>query len=67
MTRIATLNPEITSATSKLTLAVFTKSIGFTFDLMATFGNSPFPFNAWATLLGSLSRALPMFDIPHFA
>lgn len=35
-----------------------TKSIGFTPNMMAAFAQSPIAFNAWATLLGSLSKAL---------
>ncbi|RVI87932.1 carboxymuconolactone decarboxylase family protein [Sinorhizobium medicae] len=45
-------------AESKLTLDTFTKSIGFTPNMMVAFAQSPIAFNAWATLLGSLSKAL---------
>jgi hypothetical protein len=37
---------------------MFTKNIGFTPNMMATFALSPIAFNSWATLLGSLSKAL---------
>src|SRR5262249_30069587 len=33
-------------------------NIGFTPNMMATFAQSPIAFNAWAALLGSLSKAL---------
>jgi len=36
----------------------FTKNIGFTPNMMATFAASPIAFNSWAALLGSLSKAL---------
>ncbi len=45
-------------ADSKSALDVFTKNIGFTPNMMAIFAQSPIAFNAWATLLGSLSKAL---------
>ncbi|MEZ2144833.1 carboxymuconolactone decarboxylase family protein [Bradyrhizobium sp. DN5] len=32
--------------------------MGFTPNMMATFAQSPIAFNAWATLLGALSKAL---------
>src|SRR3546814_3635753 len=41
-----------------ISLDAFTKTIGFTPNMMATFAQSPIAFNAWATLLGSLSKAL---------
>ena len=50
--------PEQVPAASKPTLDMFTKNIGFTPNMMATFAQSPIAFNAWATLLGSLSKAL---------
>jgi uncharacterized peroxidase-related enzyme len=58
MARSAALKPEQVPAASKPTLDVFTKNIGFTPNMMATFAQSPIAFNAWATLLGSLSKAL---------
>ena len=58
MARSAALKPEQVPADSKPTLAMFTKNIGFTPNTMATFAASPIAFNAWAALLGSLSKAL---------
>ncbi|MBR1167049.1 carboxymuconolactone decarboxylase family protein [Bradyrhizobium liaoningense] len=58
MTRATALKPEQVPAESKLILDAFTKNIGFTPNMMATFAQSPIAFNAWAALLGSLSRAL---------
>jgi uncharacterized peroxidase-related enzyme len=58
MARSAALNPEQVPADSKPTLDAFTKNIGFTPNMMAIFAQSPIAFNAWATLLGSLSKAL---------
>ena len=58
MTRSAALKPEQVPADSKPTLAAFTKNIGFTPNMMATFAASPIAFNAWATFFGSLSKAL---------
>jgi AhpD family alkylhydroperoxidase len=58
MARAAALKPEQVPDESKPTLGAFTKNIGFTPTMMATFAQSPIAFNAWATLLGSLSRAL---------
>ena len=58
MPRSAALKPEQVPADSKPTLDTFTKNIGFTPNMMATFAQSPIAFNAWATLLGSLSKAL---------
>jgi uncharacterized peroxidase-related enzyme len=43
---------------SKPTLDAFTKNIGFTPNMMASFAQSPVAFNAWATLLSALSKAL---------
>jgi hypothetical protein len=37
---------------------MFTKNIGFTPNMMAAFALSPITFNSWATLLGSLLKAL---------
>jgi uncharacterized peroxidase-related enzyme len=45
-------------AESRPTLDAFTANIGFTPNMMAAFANSPIAFNAWANLLGSLSKAL---------
>jgi uncharacterized peroxidase-related enzyme len=58
MTRTTALQPEQVPAESKPTLDAFTKNIGFTPNMMATFAQSPIAFNAWANLLGSLSKAL---------
>jgi uncharacterized peroxidase-related enzyme len=58
MARTATLKPEHVPAESKPTLDTFTKNIGFTPNMMAAFAQSPIAFNAWATLLGALSKAL---------
>jgi uncharacterized peroxidase-related enzyme len=58
MTRTTVLKLEQVPAESKSTLAAFTKNIGFTPNMMAAFAQSPIAFNAWATLLGSLSKAL---------
>jgi len=58
MPRTTALRPEQVPADSKPTLDTFTKNIGFTPNMMATFAQSPIAFNAWASLLGSLSKAL---------
>ena len=58
MARTAALKPEHVPADSKPTLDAFTKNIGFTPNMMAAFAQSPIAFNAWAALLGSLSKAL---------
>lgn len=58
MARTAVLKPEPVPADSKQTLDAFTKNIGFTPNMMAAFAQSPIAFNSWATLLGSLSKAL---------
>jgi len=58
MPRTIALTPEQVPAESKQTLDAFTKNIGFTPNMMAAFAQSPIAFNAWATLLGSLSKAL---------
>src|ERR1700744_6466727 len=58
MARSAALTPDQVPAESKPTLDAFTKNIGFTPNMMASFAQSPIAFNAWATLLGSLSKAL---------
>ncbi|WP_180733439.1 carboxymuconolactone decarboxylase family protein [Paraburkholderia sp. PGU19] len=58
MPRTIALTPEQVPADSKPTLDAFTKSIGFTPTMMASFAQSPIAFNSWATLLGSMSKAL---------
>ena len=58
MARAALLLPEQVPAASKPTLDMFAKNIGFTPNMLATFAMSPIAFNSWATLLGSLSKAL---------
>ena len=58
MPRSAALKPEQVPADSKPTLDAITKNIGFTPNMMATFAQSPIAFNAWAALLGSLSKVL---------
>jgi len=58
MPRTAALKPEQVPADSKLALDMFTKNLGFTPNMLATFAQSPIAFNAWAALLGSLSKAL---------
>ncbi|BDC45173.1 carboxymuconolactone decarboxylase family protein [Paraburkholderia terrae] len=58
MSRTTALTPEQVPADSKATLDAFTINIGFTPTMMATFAQSPIAFNAWATLLGSLSKTL---------
>jgi uncharacterized peroxidase-related enzyme len=58
MPRSAALKPEQVPAESKPTLDAVTKKIGFTPNMMATFAQSPIAFNAWAAVLGSLSKAL---------
>jgi len=58
MPRTTALMADQVPADSKPTLDAFTKNIGFTPNMMAAFAQSPLAFNAWATLLGSLSKAL---------
>lgn len=58
MPRIEALKPDNVPADSKTTLDAFTKNIGFTPNMMATFAVSPIAFNAWASLLGGMSKAL---------
>ena len=58
MARTTALEPEQVPADSKPTLDAFTKNIGFTPTMMASFAQSPIAFNSWATLLGSMSKAL---------
>ena len=58
MARTAAPKPEHVPADSKPTLAMFTKNVGFTPNMLATFALSPIAFNSWATLRNSLSKAL---------
>ncbi|MBX5154501.1 peroxidase-related enzyme [Rhizobium lentis] len=58
MTRTTVLTPDQVPAASKETLDTFTRNIGFTPNMMAAFAQSPIAFNAWAALLGSLSKTL---------
>lgn len=58
MTRTTPLTPDQVPAESKPTLDAFTKNIGFTPNMMAAFARSPVAFNAWASLLGALSKTL---------
>ena len=58
MPRTTALKPEEVPAGSKPTLDAFSKNIGFTPNMMAAFAQSPIAFNAWATLFGSLGKAL---------
>src|SRR5262249_30555590 len=58
MASTTALKLEHVPAESKPTLDAFTKNIGFTPNMMAAFARSPIAFNAWATLLSSLSKAL---------
>jgi uncharacterized peroxidase-related enzyme len=60
MPRSAALKPEQVPADSKPTLDAFTKNLGFTPNMLATFAQSPIAFNAWATLRASLNRALDL-------
>jgi uncharacterized peroxidase-related enzyme len=58
MPRTIALKPEQVPAGSRQTLDAFSKNIGFTPNMMAAFAQSPIAFNAWAALLGALSKAL---------
>ena len=60
MPRAKALMPEQVPADSKSILDAFTKNIGFTPNMMATFSQSPIAFNAWATFRSSLNKALDM-------
>src|SRR5882757_2173127 len=60
MPRTAVANIEQVAADSKPTFDAFTKNIGFTPNMLATFALSPIAFNSWATLRGSLSKALDL-------
>src|SRR4030095_1826355 len=57
MPRITLPTPQQVPADSKPALDMFTKNIGFTPNMLATFALSPIAFNSWATLLGSFSTA----------
>src|ERR1700753_3797964 len=58
MARSTALTMQQVPDESKPTLGAFTKNIGFTPNMLAPFAQSPIAFNAWATLIGSLSKAL---------
>jgi len=58
MARTTALKPEHVPPESKATLDMFTKDIGFTPNMMSMFAHSPIAFNAWATLLRSMSKVL---------
>ncbi len=58
MPRTALPKPEQVPADSKPTLDMFTKNIGFTPNMLATFALSPIAFNSWNTLRGSMSKML---------
>jgi len=58
MPRTEVPKPEQVPADSKPTLDMFTKTIGFTPNMLATFALSPIAFNSWAALRSSLSKAL---------
>ncbi|BDU22521.1 peroxidase-related enzyme [Dyella sp. GSA-30] len=58
MTRTIPLTLDQVPDASKPTLETFTKNIGFTPNMMAAFAQSPIAFNAWANLLGALSKSL---------
>jgi len=58
MSRIQSSAQEQVPAASQPTLDAFAKNLGFTPNMMAAFAQSPIAFNAWASLLGALSKAL---------
>ncbi|MGJ1239493.1 MULTISPECIES: carboxymuconolactone decarboxylase family protein [Sphingobacterium] len=58
MPRTQALKPEQVPADSKPTLDTFTKMLGFTPNMLATFAQSPIAFNAWATFRSSLNKVL---------
>ena len=58
MPRIKALTPVQVPADSKPTLDGFSKNIGFTPNMMATFATSPIAFNAWAALFSGMNKAL---------
>ncbi len=58
MVKSVALKPAQVPDESKFTLDAFTKNLGFTPNMSATFAQSPIAFNAWATFRGSLDKAL---------
>lgn len=60
MPRIEVPKPEEVPADSKPTLDAFSKNLGFTPNMLATFAKSPIAFNAWATFRNSLNRTLDL-------
>lgn len=60
MPRSAVPTPDQVPVASQPTLAAFSKSLGFTPNMLATFASSPIAFNAWATFRTGLNRALDM-------
>lgn len=58
MPRTQALKPEQVPADSKPTLDTFTRMLGFTPNMLATFAQSPIAFNAWATFRSSLNKVL---------
>jgi uncharacterized peroxidase-related enzyme len=60
MPRITLPTPEQLPAESTSTLDAFTRNIGFTPNMLATFALSPIAFNAWAAFRGALNKALDL-------
>lgn len=60
MPRTEALKPDEVPADSKPTLDTFTRNLGFTPNMLATFAQSPIAFNAWANMRTSLNRALDL-------
>ncbi|WPU91689.1 carboxymuconolactone decarboxylase family protein [Mucilaginibacter sabulilitoris] len=60
MPRTKALKPEEVPADSKPTLDTFTKILGFTPNMLATFAQSPIAFNTWATMRNSLNKTLDL-------
>lgn len=60
MPRSTPLSPDQVPAESRPTLDAFSKSLGFTPTMLATFARSPVAFNAWATFRSALNKALDM-------
>jgi uncharacterized peroxidase-related enzyme len=60
MPRITLPTAEQLPAESKPTLDAFTRNIGFTPNMLATFAVSPVAFNAWAAFRGALNKALDL-------
>lgn len=58
--RIPVPAPEQVPLDSRPTLDMFTRNIGFTPNMLATFALSPIAFNAWASLRRALSRSLDL-------